>query len=221
MSSKTFIYPQKTLTQSRSKFKMPHRLTTSFFHGDFNVFKCYEVLPDDTFSLDVASLIRMSTPIAPIMSDITMHLAAYFIPARLVYDNWEQLMGTNKDGAWTADDNTYVVPHAECTGAQFVSRKLGGQLGLFGHYQKYNALPGRCYYLVWNEFYRSQVVSAPYAIDHSSADKILVDDGLTSAYDMDLLKLGKYADQYTKCLPEPQKHDPISIIPEDLKLDQY
>ena len=37
MSNKQYIYPQKTLSQSRSKFKMPHQLKTSFLHGVYNL----------------------------------------------------------------------------------------------------------------------------------------------------------------------------------------
>ena len=173
MSNKQFVYPAKTLSETRSKFKMPHQLKTSFFHGDYNLFKVYEVLPGDTFSLDVSSLIRMSTPIAPIMDNITMHLAAYFVPNRLVYDNWEQLMGANKSGAWTADDNTYKLPYVKTNVGSADPNSYLCQAGLPALTTKeidVQVLPFRALALVWNEFYRNQNVTAPLAIDHSSAN---------------------------------------------------
>ena len=75
---------------SRSRFERTSQHKTSFNLGDLIPIYVDEVLPGDTRSIDLAALVRMSTPIAPIMDNITMHLAAYFVPSRLVYENWEQ-----------------------------------------------------------------------------------------------------------------------------------
>ena len=210
MSNKTYVYPAKTLSQSRNKFKMPHQHKTSFNHGLLIPLDVIEVLPGDTFKMDLATLIRMSTPIAPIMDNITMHIAAYFVPNRLTFENWEQLMGANKTGAWTQDPNTYDVPTCSMSGI-LNEDAIGCYMGLPGNVAgAISALPGRAYYLIWNEFYRNQNVSAPYAVDLSDSGDILVGE-LSPAYTSQCLPLGKYADYFTKCLPEPQKGSDVLI----------
>ena len=111
-----FVYPSSSISYGRTKFKMPHKHKTSFYHGQLIPLDAFEVLPGDTFKLNVASLIRMSTPIAPIMDDIEMHIAAYFVPNRLVFENWEELMGANKTGAWYNLGNFNILaPHYDET----------------------------------------------------------------------------------------------------------
>ena len=84
------------ITYPRSKFKMPFKHNTSFNHGNLVPIDCFPVIPGDTFSLRLSSLIRMSTPIAPIMDDITCYVQAFFVPMRLVWNKTEEFFGENK-----------------------------------------------------------------------------------------------------------------------------
>lgn len=233
MSNNSYVYPAKSLHQNRNKFKMNHQHKTSFKHGRLIPFDLIEVLPGDTFKIDLACLIRMSTPIAPIMDNITMHFAAYFIPLRLCYEHFEETMGANKTGAWTADDTLYPIPThpvarnvgdgslkvvPALTGESYDWRteSLGIYLGIVPNYAgNVSPLPGRAYYLVWNEFYRSEAVSAPEPVDLSNSGDILVGE-TDSAYVDSCMPLGKYPDYFTKCLPEPQKYTSIPFIPDTL-----
>lgn len=226
MSNRKYEYPIDSLHAYRTKFDMSHTLKGSFNHGLLIPFDVIEVLPGDTIKIDVASIIRMSTPIAPIMDNIHMFLSAWFIPNRLVYDNWEQLQGANKDGAWIDDANTYVNP--TCTLPIFNGQTIADYMGLPVGIDledagiDVSALPGRGYALLWNENFRSEVVSAPLPIDHSSNDRVLVSsyvdsNGITHGtlfYNSQPLPLGKYSDYFTKALPQPIKHDPIPFIPD-------
>ena len=75
MGEKNFaITPSVSI--ARSKFDRTFTHKTSIFLGDIVPIYVDEVLPGDTRSLDYSSLIRMSTPIAPIMDDIEMELFA-------------------------------------------------------------------------------------------------------------------------------------------------
>ena len=216
MSNREFVYPAKSLHQGRNKFKMPHQHKTTFNHGKLIPLDLVEVLPGDTFKIDLACLIRMSTPIAPIMDNITMHIAAYFVPSRLIYENFEQLMGANKTGSWTQDPTIYTIPKHEGTNSPMsIGDYLGiGMQGSGIILPNVSVLPGRAYYLIWNEFYRNQNVTAPYAINRSSTGEILVSD--TQNYGADPLPLGKYSDYFTKCLPQPQKGADVLIPMADI-----
>ena len=58
-----------------------------------------EVLPGDTRSIDMASLVRMSTPIAPIMDNIYIDYFAFYVPNRLTWIHWKEFSGENNSGA--------------------------------------------------------------------------------------------------------------------------
>lgn len=213
---KNFVYPAKTLSQHRNKFKMPFTSKTTFNHGKlYPLCAPIEVLPGDTFKVDIASLIRMSTPIAPIMDNISMHIAAYFVPLRLLYEHFEEVMGANKDGAWITDKTSYVVPMWQSDDDDNPN-SIMNHFGLPSDGLKFSALPFRAYCLIWNEFYRSQVVSSPIPIDFSTNGSITVDGSIFPS--SDCLPLGKFADYFTKCLPEPQKHAAIPFLPENLNV---
>lgn len=239
MNSNKFIYPKDMLKLGRSSWDMSTRVKTSLMHGDAVPILWMEVLPGDEIALDVAELIRMSTPIAPIMDDIIFHMAAYFEPMRLVFENWEELCGANKDGAWTVGLEDVVVPLTEivegglspandndCQGC-FTTHNYGDSLAPYKYHTladfitgchkwntglKLSLLPWRVYYDIWNNNYRSQVVSAPIAVDKSANNGIIVDEQCYKTIFRKCEPLGKLADLFTKMLPEPQKGDAVKFL---------
>jgi hypothetical protein len=88
-----------TINIPRSRFKQKFQHKTSFQFGKLVPIDCFEVLPGDEFKCDLASFIRMSTPIAPIMDNIKCKIHAYYIPMRLVWDKTEEFYGANDETA--------------------------------------------------------------------------------------------------------------------------
>ena len=70
------VMPSVNISRSRFARKSQHKMSMNL--GEINVIYCDEVLPGDTRSFDMASLVRMSTPIAPIMDNIYMDYFAFF-----------------------------------------------------------------------------------------------------------------------------------------------
>lgn len=190
-----FVYPNAMLHASRTKFPFRHTHKTSIVHGLLTPIDLIEVVPGDTFELKLAELIRMSSPIAPIMDNIEMHVAAYFCPLRLLWEHYEEFEGVNKTGAWYDSNNQYTrVPVTKMASAGqndsfrvevgSVFERLGLPIGedLAGVDDKNasNILPFRMYYRIWNEQYRNQNVSAPIAIDYSSNNRIFVGIDMTT-----------------------------------------
>lgn len=66
-NKKDFSYNPVGLSRERTKFALPFNHKTSFKLGELIPLACIDILPGDTFSSKVASVIRMSSPIAPIM----------------------------------------------------------------------------------------------------------------------------------------------------------
>ena len=80
----------------RSIYGMPKTHKTSWLHGDIVPLHCFRVQPGDTFGLKLSNIIRMSTPLVPFMDGINMNIRAIFVPARLLWNHWEEFIGANK-----------------------------------------------------------------------------------------------------------------------------
>ena len=82
----------------RSKFKRPHRYKTTFNAGRLIPFYHEKmVVPGDTHSVHTTLSIRMTTPIHPVMDDAYLDTYFFFVPNRLVWDNWKHLCRETKN----------------------------------------------------------------------------------------------------------------------------
>ena len=226
MSQKNFaITPSVSI--SRSKFRRPSQHKTSFNLGDIVPIYCdADILPGDTISLDLASLVRMSTPIAPIMDNIHVDYYAFFVPNRLLWDNWKLFMGENTSaaGAVTSEPAFPVTLINGYTIYQLTSGCLGDYLGLpIGLSPVSNAtdpnavsvsrLPGMAYLSIYTEWFRDQNLVNPIVINKTANGQgVLGTQGLTNfGYGSSLLKAAKESDYFTRALPFAQKGSPVSL----------
>ena len=83
------------MDRPRSKFDRSHQLLTTINEGDLVPIYCDEVLPGDTAKVHLNGLIRMSTPIYPIMDNCYMDTYFFFVPCRLLWEHWENMFGEN------------------------------------------------------------------------------------------------------------------------------
>lgn len=220
----------------RSKFYRPQSLKTTFNSGRLIPVYIDEVLPGDTFQMDISALTRMSTVLFPTMDDLNLEFYAFFVPNRLVWDGWEQLNGENKTGAWTPSIEPALVPQVNVAGVganttlpptfyavNTVSSKcLGDYYGLpvgtdLSRYPV-SCLPFRGYALIWNEWFRDENLQAPVPVN--TGNTFDVGANLTSEvyrYGPNTLPfyVNKYHDYFTSALPAPQKGD-SPLIPIEL-----
>ena len=205
---------------SRSKFKRPSQHKTSFNLGDIvPIYVDSDILPGDTVSMDLAALIRMSTPIAPIMDNIHVDYYAFFVPNRLVWDNWKQFMGENTSSFGAASEPT--MPTLDIANYRISVGQLGDYMGLptssvipsSSSGVNVSSLPGRAYLLIYNEWFRDQNLIAPFAVRKDNNGSLGTDPVTNSNLDyrMSLLKAAKDSDYFTRALPYAQKGSPVTL----------
>lgn len=207
----------------RSKYKMPFDHSTSYNHGNLVPIDCFPVIPGDTMSLRLSSLIRMSTPIAPIMGNIHAHVHAFFVPMRLVWDYTEEFFGENKTSAGP-QTTVYKIPNAymssgygtgasDSIGASALSHYLGKPAT--NNAIQASVLKERAYYLIWNEWYRAQQLQDPVLISktgNGANAHIGSLNGNTLKFSSNLLNVNKDFDYFTAATISPQ-YGPAVTLP--------
>lgn len=201
---------------SRSRFQRNSDNKTTFNTGDLIPVYLDEVLPGDTHQIDVACVMRMATPIFPVMDNAFCDFYFFFVPNRLLWQHWKEFMGENKETAWTPKTE-YSVPQVTAPEGGWEEGTLADYLGLPTKVAgiSVSALPGRAYGLIYNEWFRNQNVTQPTLVETTDATTTGKNDGSTtndSAITLAKpLKAAKVFDYYTGALPEPQKGEPITI----------
>ena len=189
MSNKMSLMPNISIP--RSRFKQDFNHSFDMFHGDVVPVDCFEVVPGDEFSYECASLIRMSTPVVPIMGNIKAYYHAFFVPLRLIFDQAEQFYGdpSNHDTVSSitpVSPNSVYIPNAlgfvnnsvpfkysvqDYLGKEDVDRiqTMLGSSDWASYRSKVNVSPmkERAYLTIWNDHFRPSLMVPPVLVDKS------------------------------------------------------
>lgn len=192
----------------RSSFKRPYSHKTTFNTGDIVPIYADEVLPGDTAKVHTAMLVRMTTPINPVMDNAWIDTYFFFIPRRLVWEHWREFMGENTTDAWTQEIE-YTIPQLKAPTGGWKKGTVGEKLyGIQKRNTVVDACYARAYALVYNEWFRNENLIEPAEVSLGDATTS-GSNGNNYVTDLQkggvLAKAGKYADYFTRALPEPQK----------------
>ena len=191
----------------RSSFNTQYAHKTTFDAGYLVPIYCDEVLPGDTHRVKMTAFARLATPLFPVMDNLHLDTFFFFVPNRLVWDNWAKFMG---EQANPMDSISYVVPTITSTAGGYAVNSVFDYLGLPTAGQitgtntvTHNALPLRAYNLIYNEWFRDENLQ-------NSVTVRLGDSGDVPA-DYTLLRRGKRKDYFTGALPWPQKGQSVTL----------
>lgn len=196
------LFSQIPSTQiPRSVFDRSHGYKTTFNSGYLVPFYIDEVLPGDSFKLTATLFARLATPIVPFMDNLYLETFFFFVPNRLVWDNWQKFNGEQKN---PSDSTDFLIPRVIGTNVQ--SQTLWDYFGLPTNVDgplQVNALPFRAYNLIFNEWFRDENLQESL--------KVPTGDGPDNLTDYNLVRRGKRHDYFTSCLPWPQKGPGVEI----------
>ena len=187
----------------RSRFSMQKTLKTTFDSGLIVPIMCEEVLPGDTFNVNVTMFGRLATPIFPVMDNLHLDSFFFFVPNRLVWTNWVKFMGEQDN---PADSISYTIPQQVSPAGGYAIGSLQDYLGLptvgqvtAGNTVSHSALPTRAYNLIYNQWFRDENLQNSRVVDKGDGPDA------AAATNYAILRRGKRHDYFTGSLPWPQK----------------
>lgn len=186
----------------RSSFDRSYGHKTTFDAGYLIPIMVEEILPGDTFNVRANAFGRLATPLHPFMDNLYFDTQFFFVPNRLLWDNWQKFNGEQDN---PADSTDFVIPQVVAPVGGYTENSLGDYMGLPTGLDglSVSALFFRAYNLIWNEWYRDQNLQDSVVVDK--------DDGPDTVADYVLLRRGKRHDYFTSALPWPQKGPAVPL----------
>ncbi len=188
---------------ARSQFDRSFAAKDTFDFDYLVPFFVDEIIPGDTSNLSVATFARLATQIRPVMDNLYIDYFFFFVPNRLVWDNWEKFNGAQDN---PGDSTSFIIPTLTTTAV--TGEVVGSIYDKFGIPTQVpglviNSLPFRAYMLCYNEWFRDQNLINSVTVP--------TDDGPDVPSDFYMLKRAKKHDYFTSCLPWPQKGTAVSM----------
>lgn len=201
----------------RARFNLSHSVTTSMDVGTLYPIDWQEVIPGDVFKCRAFDVSRVTSSfLKPVMDNLFLDVYHFFVPHRLVYDDFEKVFGNPNPSAYT-DNDLAEIPMVSGSAIQVgsIADYLGLPVGAtISSENPVSILPFRSFALIYDKYFRNE----------NTTDEIFVQKGATQTSEMlnnaafgpnnytgKPPKVNKYKDYFTSCVPNPQKGASVSF----------
>lgn len=185
----------------RSKFSLSNYKLLTCDMGELVPCGLTEVLPGDTIQQATSALVRVSPLLSPVMHPVHVRIHHWFVPHRLVWDDFENFITGGPDGM-----NASVFPTITVnTGTGFATGSLADYLGVPTGVDDIamSALPFRGYAKIWNEWYRDQDLETALTVSTAS--------GADTTTSTALQNVAWEKDYFTSARPWTQKGPEVTL----------
>ena len=185
----------------RNKFSLSHYNLVTCDMGELVPIGWMEVLPGDTFQHSTSLLLRVSPLVAPVMHPVHVRIHHWYVPNRLLWDDWEKFITGGPDGLDASVPPTVYLAEAQ-RGTGSLADYLGGPQQAAQGYSM-SALPFRAYAHIFNEWYRDQDLVQELPIAKTG--------GQDTSTNIALMQAAWEKDYFTSARPFTQKGPVVSI----------
>lgn len=214
----------------RNVFNLSYESKLTVNAGELIPIMCKPVVPGDKFRVNTEMLVRLAPLVAPMMHRVNVFTHYFFVPNRLVWNQWEDFITKGVDGTDAPAFPTLKLPSTVDTAnghrffgdgslwdylglpslnqignATFQTQSPNGVKAPAGY--EVSALPFRDYLLIYNEYYRDQNLTSEieFSRDGGSIEAITTNP---------LLMLRRRAwekDYFTSALPWVQRGPEVTV----------
>lgn len=228
------------LDTSRCRFNRKPRWTGSWNVGRLvPIYANSLIMPGDTLSVSVASAIRMTTPVFPVMDDMDITIEAYFVPHRLTLSrksmspdvndsnhSWSAFIGAQDSLLNMPTPGDVKLPTMQVENYGYIQGGLGDCLGMpkptnssTVHYDV-NALKILAYASIWNEYFREPSTRSPVTYSISGGEVYVQGTDLDASWNgtrfvqkLLLAQVSRYHGYFGSALPWPQRNTASVELP--------
>lgn len=166
---------------------------------------------------------KMQSMSAPIMHQVNIYMHYFFVPYRLIWDDFEEFITGGKDGTSAPVYPTYTFPDSEDPDpfGYLGPGSLLDYLGFpaldsslncgVGPGSVISALPFRAYMLIYNEYYRDQNLQEETGFSRASGNENIVWDVAKNRHYFLLRQRAWSKDYFTSALPFAQRGPDVTL----------
>lgn len=180
---------------------LSHSVKYSDYLGYLTPISCFDVVPGDNINHKISALIRTQPLLAPIMHTVDIDLHAYFVPDRLVFDEYEDFQTGGLDGQASVTRPYMVAPATTGYAVGSLADYYGLPTGIPDY--QHDARPLRGYNAIIDRYYLDSQLQTERVYSKAS--------GLDTTTDRSIFRPAWKRDYFTKCRPEPQLGDEVVI----------
>ena len=190
----------------RNLFSLSHKVNLSCDQGELIPIGLVEVLPGDIFRHGTSLLIRLAPMLAPIFSQLNVTVFQFYVPTRIVWDDFEKFITGGPDG-----DDASVHPYITFASGVAVG-SLGDYFGIppgvnnvggTGASGGVSAIPFRMYAKIFNEWIRDEDLDTELVVSTAS--------GQDTTTNTTLQNIRWEKDYFTAARPFEQKGPSVTI----------
>lgn len=217
----------------RARFNLSHSVTTSMDVGTLYPIDWQEVVPGDVFKCRAFDVSRVTSSfLKPVMDNLFLDVYHFFVPHRLVYDDFEKVFGNPNPSAYTANE---LVEIPMISGPSIQVGSIADYLGLpvgstIPNDNPVSLLPFRSFALIYDKYFRNENTTDEIFIQKGSMQpsEVLNNNAFgPNNYTGKPPKVNKYKDYFTSCVPNPQKGAPVGfnlgtfapVVPRNQQID--